>query len=347
MKRLNHSLKSFLIMLLAMIISISGVSGINSTSLLAATNLKVHFIDCGQGDAILFQYGSSNVLLDTGTESEYKSKVEPYISDLGISKITSLIVSHPDADHMGGADLAIEDFNIQKVYMTTYENSTMEYKELIAAIETNQVKRVNVKKGSSISIGRLKAKVFAADSKADDANASSIVFKLVHKKKSFLFTGDATAEVENTVKKNYNINVDVLKVSHHGSSSASPIAYLKEASPKYSIISVGKDNDYGHPNKYVVNRLEKYSDNVLRTDEAGTIVITSNGTKLTCSTVKDTDSSKDSVQEKKTGSIIGNVNSKVYHEKGCSSLPAEKNRIYFDSAEEAEEAGYRACKRCH
>lgn len=335
--------------------------------------LLVHFIDVGQGDSILLQYEGENVLIDTGTENQYPN-LAGYLEQIGVDAIDQLVVTHPDADHMGGADCVIEDYSVDQIYMTTYKSSSNEYKEMLQAVKDNGVERINVVEGDEIPVGGLNASVLAADSKASDSNASSIVMKLEHGENSFLFTGDAPAKVEDQVMEKYDVDVDVLKVAHHGSDYSSPIAYIKETSPEYAVISVGKDNKYGHPVKTVLSRLEKYSSYIYRTDECGTIIITSTGEKLSCktsklgdaSTVKTNSGNSDknetksessntnkTTSEKKEESnntkkkVIGNSSTKKYHTPSCSSLPKEENRVYFKNDAEAEDEGYEACKRCH
>lgn len=321
----------------------------------ASSNVKVHFIDVGQGDATLIQSGTTYTLIDTGKESAYKN-LKSYLKKTGVKKL-NLILTHPDSDHIGGADLLAKDFTVKKCYMTKYTSTSMEYKENQKAFKKYKVTIKHVVKGNKISFGSVKGEVLSADSKADDSNASSICIRMKHNKKSFLFTGDAPAKLENKLKDAYNINVDVLKVSHHGSSSSSPIAYLKEASPEIAVISVGKDNNYGHPTKNVLTRLLKYSKKVYRTDKNGTVVVTSTGTKLSVKTVKGkatTSSGTSSTPVKKpttnstttSGSIIGNVNSKVYHLSSCSRLPVAKNRTHFKTKDTAKKAGYRPCSFC-
>lgn len=307
----------------------------------ASTKMQVHFIDVGQGDATLIQYGGSNTLIDTGEESEY-SQLKAYLKKSKVTTINTLVLTHPDADHMGGADLLMKSFKIKNVYMTKYKSTTMEYKEVIKAISKYKVNTIYVKTGDKIPVGSLNASVLSADSKASDSNSSSIVMLLKHGSKSFLFMGDAPAKLENKIAQKYNVNVDVLKVSHHGSSYSSAISFIKETSPQYSVICVGKDNEYGHPNKNVLNRLIKYSKQVYRTDNDGTVVISSTGTKLTVNKSPTTISDVNTIQE----TIIGNINSKVYHVSTCSRLPKEANRVYFKSRSEAEAAGYHPCSYC-
>ena len=250
----------------------------------AATKLMVHYIDVGQGDAILIQYGSKNTLIDAGEEKNY-SKLNSYLKKIKVKKVHNLIVTHPDSDHIGGADYVIRDYKVSKIYMTKFKSKSSEYKEMIAAIKKHKVERTNVTVGMKIGLGGIKATVLHAKNSGTDANESSIVLKLKHNKKSFLFTGDISAEIEKQIAKKYNVNVDVLKVSHHGSSYSSAVSFVKETSPEYAVISVGKDNNYGHPVKTVLNRLKKYSNKVLRTDKNGTVVVTSTGTKLSYKTV--------------------------------------------------------------
>ncbi len=252
-----------------------------STSLKEANRFMVHFIDVGQGDAILLQYKNANVLIDTGIEAEY-SQLYRYLHKKSVKKIGTLIVTHPDSDHMGAADYVMRDFSVKRIYMTTYKSKTKEYKEMLRAIKKYKVERINVKEGSTIPVGSLKSMVLSANAKAEKSNDSSIVLLLQHGENKFLFASDAPAKVESKIKEKYDIDVDVLKVAHHGSKSSSPIAYLKEVSPEYSIISVGIDNKYGHPVSSVLKRLNKYGKHTLRTDLNGTIVMASDGNEIAC-----------------------------------------------------------------
>ena len=274
----------------------------------AAKKLVVHFIDVGQGDAILIQYGNTNSLIDTGVEKKY-SQLQAYLKSIKVKNIKNLIVTHPDADHMGSADLVIKNYHVKNVYMTSYTSKSGEYKELISAIKKYKVKRVNVKKGSKIDMGGIKAQVLSANNKAENSNDSSIVLKLVHGKKSFLFTGDISAKVEKQIAAQYNVNVDVLKTSHHGSDTSSAVSFIKETSPEYAVITVGKENNYGHPDSNVLRRLNKYSKKVVRSDQNGTVVITSTGSKLTCKTVA-TKASSSSTATKPNSSAKPNSSTK-------------------------------------
>lgn len=333
MKRIKSMISLFLIGLLITL------SSVPTTEINVATKLVAHFIDVGQGDAILLQYGSTNSLIDTGTEKNY-SKLKAYLKKINVKKINNLIITHPDADHLGGADYVIKDYKVKKIYMTTYSCKSSEYKEMTSAIKKYSVKRVNVKKGSKIDIGGIKADVLHADSKAEDSNDSSIVLKLKHEKKSFLFTGDISAKVEKKIAADYNVNVDVLKVSHHGSNTSSAVSFVKETSPQYSVVSVGADNNYGHPNGNVVKRLDKYSKKVYRTDKSGTIVITSTGTKLSSKTVA-TSGSSSSSSLSSNSTVYVTKTGKKYHKKACGSGTYSKTTL-----KNAKSRGLTACTKC-
>lgn len=263
-----------------LLIIISFVYGIYNVYVIETdTRLRVSFVDVGQGDAIFLQYRNSNVMIDTGKRISY-IKLKRFLRKQKIKKIDKLVLTHPDADHIGSADFIISDFFVETIYMTTYLHTTFEYKELLRAIKNYQVKRINVEEGTKISLGNLTLDTLAADATADTPNESSIILKLEYDDVKFLFTGDATAEVENKVGETYDIDVDVLKVAHHGSRSSSSNIFLKEATPEYAIISVGKWNRFGHPVDAVLRRLNKYSKQVLRTDLEGTVVIISDGKSI-------------------------------------------------------------------
>lgn len=288
-------MKKFYVILLAAILSLNIVSPI---SVEAATKLTVSYIDVGQGDAILIQDGKTNTVIDTGEEDEF-NKLSKYLDSKKVKTINNLIITHPDSDHMGGADLLMDKYKVKKIYMTKYKSKSKEYKEMLSEIKDEKVKRINVSTKTKINLGSVKAKVLSADTKAKNSNNSSIVLYVKHKSNSFLFMGDADKSVEKKVTQKYNINVDVLKVGHHGSVSSSTPTLLKEATPKYSIVSVGK-NSYGHPNKSALSRLKKYSKKILRTDKSGTIVVTSNGKKLSYKTTKSTNNNTDTKNKNNT-----------------------------------------------
>lgn len=315
----------------------------------------VHFIDIGQGDATLIQIDDTYSLIDTGTAAHYDD-LSFYLDTENVTHIDNMIVTHPDADHMGGAYKVIQDYDIDNFYTTNTTNESQAYQKMIRALKQEKLKKQVVSSGDSIDFGKgSQAKVLGPIGESEDNNESSLVIRLDYGENSFLFTGDTTARMENKMNKKYDIDVDVLKTSHHGSDTANGIMFIRDASPMYSIISVGENNNYGHPDSNVLRRLKKYStEDVLRTDKDGSIIISSDGKELSVQTSdniqlerKERTPLKKSAKKSKTSEIIGNKNTKIYHKETESRLPDEKNREYFSSVEEAEQEGYRACEKCY
>lgn len=314
----------------------------------------VHFIDIGQGDATLIQINDVNTLIDTGTSSHY-DELQAYLEKAGVEVIDNFIVTHPDADHMGGAYKVIRDYDVEGFYSTNTTSDSQAYEKMMAALRQNKLKKQVVAAGDTIDFGEgAKANVIGPIGTCSDRNESSVVIRLDYGKTSYLFTGDTTARMENKMNKKYDIDVDVLKVSHHGGDTASGVKFVSDASPDYAVISVGADNNYGHPDRNVLRRLKEYTnEQILRTDKLGNIIIASDGENLSVSSGKQIDiinhernTSLKKDTTKSQGEIIGNKNSKVYHLDSESRLPAEDNREYFQSEKAAIKEGYRACEKC-
>ena len=248
---------------------------------------------------------------------------------------------------MGAAQLVVQDYGVKTVFMPVTPGNSTEYNKLMNAIEREHVNTVHVYTGNIYNLGMgCKIDILGADM-GEGTNDSSIIMKLKYYKNTFLFTGDASAPVLNKLMENgADIKADVLKVAHHGSDYTNPLLFLKNVGAKYALISAGRNNAYGHPNDNVVRRLNTLKYKVLRTDLKGTVTIKGNGKTLKWSSKQIIDWDAEDRLKVEHGSIIGNINSKVYHIESCMSLPLEKNRVYFDSAEDAESAGYRKCGMC-
>lgn len=324
--------------------------------------LKAVYIDVGQGNAELIQTPEGkNILIDTGKKSAYNN-LKKILKENNAEVIDYLIISHPDQDHMDSAEYVIKDYGVKKCYMSEFKKDTYCYKYMMKALEENNVNVVYPDTGDKISFTDTCVGTVLSVNGGDgtDANAASLVLRVTFGDRSFIYMGDAPAAIENEIMTRSDVASDVYLISHHGSASATGILFAKSvlsAKYKYAVISVGKDNDYGHPVANVIRRLETFSDKILRTDEAGTITFVTDGNEITYKTEK-TEIKEDNpeqtispapvaTQEPTGKSIIGNKNSKVYHNPDCRYLPAEKNRIYFATDAEAEEKGYRACSYCH
>lgn len=241
--------------------------------------MTVSFIDIDQGNATLIQLGGVNTLIDTGKEKAY-GDLSAYLDNAGVRTIDNFIITHPDSDHMGGADLIIKDYDVKNFYITYYTSTTNEYKEMLREFYAKNLPLNNLYEGDLVEVGEAATCQVLSPAKGayyDDSNSASVVMMLAFGKERFLLTGDIPSKVEGDIRDKYDIDVDVLQVAHHGSDGSNGVLFLKNASPEYAVISVGEDNSYGHPRKNILNRLNEYAGLTLRTDLNGDIVFKTDG----------------------------------------------------------------------
>lgn len=252
------------------------VGGINDAVKVATKgDLSVYYFDVGQADSILLTNNDKYMLIDAGNNADGKNIVN-YLKKLGIKKLDYLVATHAHEDHIGGMDDIINSFDIGVFYMPDVVTTTKTFEDLIVALENNNVKVDTPNIGDIFLFGGCKFEVLHLDDDESDLNNTSIVLRGLYGNNSFLFMGDATSVVEKEIL-NSNIDSDVLKVGHHGSRYSSSVNFLKKVTPKYSIISVGEDNSYNHPHSVTFTKLEDVDSNVYRTDNDGTILVTSDG----------------------------------------------------------------------
>lgn len=242
------------------------------------SELKVYFIDVGQADSILIQNENENMLIDAGNNSDGEKLVN-YLKKLGIKDFKYVVGTHPHEDHIGGLNNIIDSFDIDTIYMPDVITTTKTFEEILDSLEAKNMSFTVPEIGSNFSLGKANFEVIYTGTDSSDLNNSSIVLKMTYGSNSFLFTGDATSEVEEKIISK-NIKSEVLKIGHHGSKYSSSNEFLDKVNPKYAIISVGKNNSYGHPNIETLNNLKTRNIEIYRTDELGTILITSDGNKL-------------------------------------------------------------------
>jgi len=336
-----------------------------SRNISVSGTLTVTYIDVGQGDSIFIQSPSGKTMLIDAGVPEMGSKVVNYIKSRGINKIDILVATHPHADHIGGIPAVIENFQIDKFYMPKVTTTTKIFENVLRAAKSKGLLINVAKAGVVLNLGNeVKAEMLAPNSSHyDDLNNYSVVIKITYGNTAFLFTGDAEKESEQEMlDKGYNLKADVLKVGHHGSSSATTWAFLKAVNPKYAVISCGKGNDYGHPHKETMEKLKSLGIIVYRTDECGTIVAVSDGRTISFN-VKPGDytagssgnSSTSNTSLSKTlyvdssgrGLIKGNINSKgekIYHIPGDPWYNKTKAEVWFKTEAEAQAAGFRPPK---
>lgn len=261
-----------------------------STQIDTSNALTVSYIDVGQGDSTLVSLpNGEKMLIDAGISDAYE-KIDSYLQMLNVGKIDYLIATHPHADHIGGMRKIVENYEIGKIYMPNAVTDTATFEKLLLAIKNNGYTVNAVVGGMTILEGdNLKIEALAPNSdKYDSLNNYSIVLKITFGIRSFLFTGDAEKLSENEMlEKGYDLSADVLKAGHHGSSTATSKKFLTAVNPEYAVISCGKDNEYGHPHKEVVELFEKFGIRYFRTDTDGTVTAVCDGDNISVVTEND------------------------------------------------------------
>jgi len=248
--------------------------------------LTVSYIDVGQADSILVELpNGQNMLIDGGNRADSTTVVN-YIRSRGIKRLDILIATHPHEDHIGGLPAVIRTFDIGHVYMPAVTTTTNTFAELVAAMQAKNLQAVPVAGGVALSLAPMAAGqptlsgTFLAPNATsyDNLNDYSAVLRLVYGNTSFLFAGDAgTVSEHEMLAAGYTLRADVLKVGHHGSDSSTSPGFLQAVKPRYSVISVGRDNPYGHPAPATIEALEAAGVQIYRTDYQGTILATSDG----------------------------------------------------------------------
>ena len=311
----------------------------------------IEYIDVGQGDSVLVQCDGHYMLIDGGP-SKASSTIYTILKKSGISYLDYIIATHPDSDHIGGLSGALNYAKVGTCFCPVNDYETKTFKSLIKYLGKQNVGITYPKVNESILLGSAKVTFLGPITISDDSNNSSIVVRVEYGNTSFLFMGDAEYEEENEIlHAGRDIKSDVIKLGHHGSASSTSEALINAVNPKYAIISVGKNNSYGHPTNEVLNRVSAHGIKIYRTDLNGDITIYSDGNKV------DILCEKKSVEEIPTVTktvptgitYVINTNTKRFHYPDCSSVQQmkEKNKEYSTkTAEEIKNMGYKPCGNC-
>jgi competence protein ComEC len=253
-----------------------------------ASNIAVHFIDVGQGDSILIDTPEKDVLIDGGPAAA-GSVVLSYLGSLNITRIQIVIATHPHEDHIGGLSAILNStISVNEIMVNgeTYSSKTyndfmtLAYSHSITVAQRGQT--IVLTDTANLSVfNPIQPLEFSAANDHDYVNDNSIVVRLQAGNTSFLFTGDAEGDAEQSMlNAGLDLRSDVLKVGHHGSSYSTTGQFLSAVSPSYAIISVG-ENPYGHPAPSTIQRLISYGATVYETSQSGTIVASTDGTSIT------------------------------------------------------------------
>lgn len=347
-------MKKLLALFLALVLLLCGCAfpaSTGTTSGAADGLLTVHFLDVGQADCALLECNGEYILIDGGNVAD-SSLVVSYLENQGVTQLQAVVCTHAHEDHVGGLPGVLAVYETLAVYAPTKTYSSSCFDDFLYYTD-QQGLSVNIPApGDSFTFGDATATVLGPVQSYADPNNTSIVLMVSFGTTRFLFTGDMETTAENDMLdywgEGFDWHADVLKVGHHGSDTSTGYRFLNEVMPTYGVISVGKDNSYGHPCEAPLSRLEQAGVTLFRTDKLRTVIATSDGTKVEigCPSGGTPDVPQGTTGTEAAITYIGNVNSKKFHLPTCSSLPGEQNRTYFDSYEEATQAGYTPCGKC-
>ena len=250
------------------------VNTVGNTVVSADSKLQIYFFDVGQADSSLVIADGQTMLIDAGNNEDGPLLVN-YIKGLGIEKIDYLVGTHPHEDHIGGMDDIINNFEIGKIYMPDVTTTTATFQSVLEAISSKGLSITRCEIGNTFGLGDGICTIMSVENEEQsNLNLNSIVIHLAYGEKTFLFMGDAEKEIEDKISWP---KVDVLKVAHHGSDTSSSDKFLNAVKPETAIISVGAHNTYSHPAKSTLDALTKVGAKIYRTDQDGTVLLTSDG----------------------------------------------------------------------
>lgn len=233
----------------------------------------VRFMDLGQGDSILISSNGYNALIDFGNQSDFGTELLDDLKALGVNRLDCVILSHYDTDHVGGGSKIIGAIETKYAVLPEQnDRSDNNYDDFGYALEESKAEIHTAKPGLVINVGDFEITVLAYNRDAKNSNDKSVVVMAKIGGKKFLFTGDAGAEIEaQMLADNINVDCDVYKAAHHGSRNSNTEAFVKAASPKFAVLSVGSSNAYGHPHTEVMDILTDVGAEIYRTDRMGDI----------------------------------------------------------------------------
>lgn len=264
--------------------NIDNTEPVDNTTNNDSNDFKIYFIDVGQADCILISNNKEYALVDAGN-NEDGQKLVNYFHSLDIKEFKYVIGTHAHEDHIGGMDDIINNFSIEHFYMPDVVTTTRTFEDILDSLEAKEMAFETPEIGETFTLAETKFTVLHVGTDKSDLNDTSIVLKVNYKNTSYLLTGDATSNVEKQIL-DKDIESTVLKVGHHGSSYSSNAQFLKKVNPKYAIIQVGKNNSYDHPKKITLDKLERIGTKVYRTDQDGTIILSSDGKNIYIETVQ-------------------------------------------------------------
>ena len=373
MKKQNRFVTFILSVLLALTLVLPGSAVTAKAD--GQGNMAVHFIDVGQGLAILVQSGGENLLYDGGNRS-HADEVVQYLKNQQVETINYMISSHYDEDHLGGLVKCLDNFEVDHVLGSDYVHTSDLFNTFMNTATAHAIIVEYPSVGDTYEFGTGSFTVMAPDGISQNSNDNSVVIRLVNGNNSFMFMGDAEETSEqDMISTGMNLDCDVLSLGHHGSASSTSWDLLEAASPSWAVISCGLNNTYGHPAAETMGKLSDMDIPVFRTDDQGTVIALSDGNTISwnqepCndytsgSEKQSTDSSADQSErdtndaaatesyaaETDTSDTQGRMvwisatGSKYHSIPDCGNMNPDKAMQETES--QALSQGYEACKKC-
>ncbi len=252
-----------------------------------AGTLRVSVLDVGQGDSILIQSPAGKTMLVDAGDTDAGSRVVAGLKARGVTSLDAAVASHAHADHIGGYQAVLSQFSVGTFYDSGYPSTSSIYENLLTTIDKKNIKFITPTAGQTIDLDPdVRIDVLSPDGKnTGEIHDNMLVLRLSYGSTSFLLTGDMPDTLEKQIASSFKPTT-VLKVGHHGSRTSSSAAFLTAIKPEVAIISVGAGNSYGHPTGEALGRLQTVGAKVYRTDQAGTVTVTTDGNTYTVATDK-------------------------------------------------------------
>ena len=243
--------------------------------------VQFHFIDVGQGDAALIRTEKGDILIDAGTNSS-EDELKAYLDSMGVKDLEYAVFTHPHEDHIGGADMVLNTYNVKRVILPDATATTKTFERMMDAIEAEKCEVIESAPDYEFYVGELRCTILAPISTSyTETNNYSVVLRADYGETSVLFTGDAEVDSEAEMLERYRfkgmLDCDLLKSGHHGSDTSSSQEFLDAVTPAYAVISVGEGNTYDHPKQVTLAKYDAMNIQYWRTDKEGSIVFTSTG----------------------------------------------------------------------
>ena len=317
---------------------------------ISGNGLTVHFIDVGQADCALLECDGKYMIIDGGNVEDGQLVVS-YLKRLGVETIDRVVCSHAHEDHVGGLPAVLSVFDAETVYAPVTEYDTKVFRNFVEKTEANAGAITVPAPGDQFTLGSATCTVLGPVQEYEDPNHTSIILKVSYGDSDFLFTGDSEIGPENDMidywGEDFDWEVEVLKVGHHGSETSSGYRFVYETNPDYGVISVGEGNSYGHPHEEAMSRLKDAGLLIFRTDVLGHVIAETDGKDITFTWENQNAEPEDVEPADPAMKILyGNKKSKVFHTYDCKNLPGENNRVEFQDYDAAIAEGFKPCGSC-